>query len=133
MQPTRENAAPPVRDRTLWFGVGAGVIVWGIHFFTTYVLVDQVCRRNWFNFTVLGMPGLHFVLLLLTLIAIAIVATAGVLSYRHWRRLRGDDDSFAPESERYRFMTFSGMMLSTLFAALIVVTFIPSFFVATCQ
>lgn len=33
----------PVRDRTLWFGVGAGVIVWALHFFAIYVLVDQVC------------------------------------------------------------------------------------------
>ena len=133
MQSTRENGAPPVRDRTLWFGVGAGVTVWGIHFFVTYALVDQVCRRNWLNFTVIGLSGTQFVLLLLTLIGVAIGGAAGIISYWHWRRLRAEGDSFAPESGRYRFMMFSGMVLSILFAALMVLTVIPSFVVPLCQ
>jgi len=128
---TSYEPTPPVRDRRLWFGVGAGVIVWAIHFFAMYGVVDLVCRWGGLEFRVLGLSGLQFTLLLLTLVAVAVVATAGVISYRHWRELR--DSDFAPEQDRYRFMTFSGWVMSVVFAALIVLTFVPAFIVPLCR
>lgn len=117
----------PVRDRTLWFGVGTGVIVWALHFFAIYVLVDQVCRGNW-------QVNAPVVMLGLTVIGVAIVASATVISYRSWRALRpAEDPSFAPGRERYRFMMFSGAVLGVTFSALMILTAVPAFIVPTCR
>lgn len=116
----------PVRDRTLWFGVGAGVIVWALHFFAIYVLVDQVCRGNW-------QVNPQVVSLILTVIGVAIVALATLTSYRNWRALRENDESFGSARERYRFMSLSGAVLGITFIALMILTFLPVFIVPTCR
>lgn len=128
-----ETRQPPVRDRTLWFSVGAGVVVWAFHFFASYVLVDQFCRNGWFTVTLLGLPGIQAALLILTLIGVAIVGAAGILSYRHWRSLRGADDEFHPSTGRYRFMMFIGLVMSTAFIALMLLTAAVSFILPTCR
>ncbi|MBE2270472.1 MAG: hypothetical protein IAE80_19705 [Anaerolinea sp.] len=116
----------PMRDRTLWFGVGAGVIVWALHFFAIYVLVDQVCRGNW-------QVNAQVVSLVLTVIGVAIVALATLLSFRSWRKLRADGEAYDAAHERYRFMSFSGAVLGVTFIALMILTFVPTFVVPTCR
>lgn len=138
MQQSLEGNRPP-RDRTLWFGVGAGVVAWLIHFFAIYILVDLFCRRAGLNFTFIGLTGLQFVLLALTVIGVGITAAASTLSYRHWQRLRRDDgradtpETFAPGAERYRFMLFGGFVLNVVFIALMLLTSAVSFILPPCR
>lgn len=170
------QTSAPVRDQTLWFSVATGTVVWALHFFASYVLVDQVCRHNWLDFTTLGMNGLQFVTLLLTVIAVGITAASGVVSYQAWRKLRGGDGTeteidtakFSAKAtalsptrnmeretdlqaahdraplagsiseaietaNRYRFMTFSGLALSVIYIALMILTFVATFIVPPCR
>jgi hypothetical protein len=122
----------PIRDRTLWFCVGAGVVVWSLHFFLSYVLVDQVCRNNWFNFKAAGISGLQWAITVLTVAGVAIVGAAALSSYRAWRELN-DKDTRSLVEDRYRFMMFSGMALSITFIVLMVVNYVPTFMLPPCR
>ncbi|NJO85009.1 MAG: hypothetical protein HC828_21155 [Blastochloris sp.] len=131
MEQTQDRAHAPIRDRTLWFSAGAGIVTWAIHFFVIYVLVDQVCRNGWLNFSVLGLRGLQFTTLILTLAGAVLVAVAALSSYHAWRAVDADDG--ADQNHRYRFLTFSSLVLNITFIALMILTFAPTFIVPPCR
>jgi magnesium-transporting ATPase (P-type) len=133
MEQAYEQEKYPVRDRTLWFSVGTGVVVWVIHFLAIYVVVELVCRQNWLNFTILGISGTQVTTLLITVIGVAIVATAGMVSYQQWRRLREENKDWHSIRERYRFMIFSGLVMNVVFIVLMILTFLPSLVLPVCR
>ncbi len=136
MEAVKERTPPPISDSSLWFGVGTGVAVWMLHLMAMYALVALACGRGWLDFTALGLSGMRFTLLILTLLAVALVGSAALTSYRHWRGLRQQatsEQATTTRHKRYVFMTFSGILLNIGFTMLIVMTLVPTFAIPPCQ
>jgi hypothetical protein len=65
-QATAERKQPD--QRSLWFGMLTGPIVYSLHFVTVYLLVEAACRAGLLQFTMLGISGISFAVALLTVV-----------------------------------------------------------------
>lgn len=131
------NRNPPVNARRLWFAVAAGPIAWALHLFVSYALASLPCITPVFNFSVLGLPGIRFVLIVFTVVMALIVFLAGFMGYGIWRLLRDEDQdqegSRRPTETRIHFMAFSGILLAALFGAGILLTVGPILALDVCS
>jgi heme/copper-type cytochrome/quinol oxidase subunit 2 len=123
----------PVDDLRLWYGVAAGPIIWILHLAVVYALASLSCERGFLRFEVMGVIASSALIVILTIIAVALVIFAGVLSYGSLQRIRADPDVSQPEASRYRFMAFSGIILSIIFAITILISAIPTLLLTTCH
>src|ERR1700750_3121564 len=64
----------------LWFGMMGAPLAWALGFGTDYGLVRMACARQ-------NTLPLHLV----ALVELAVVAAAGVVAYREWRRAGGGE------------------------------------------
>ncbi len=122
----------------LWVQLLAGPILWSLHFIVGYLLIEASCRAGW-NFQILGMNGLSFIVIALTIIAVVGVILFGVTSYRGWRSTSTGTnlwDQFRDTSrwsdDPTEFVYFSGFLLSVLFAVTIVMVGLPALFLQPC-
>ncbi len=128
-----EQTPEPVRPGQLWFGVGAPILIWALHLVIGYALVSLNCVWSLFPFRLFGIEGIRIILLALTILTAVGVLAGGLISFRNWRRLRAGNrgDQIDP-TERYRFMMFSGMLLSGLFLLGLLWEIFPIFMVELC-
>jgi uncharacterized membrane protein len=133
---THPQGQPPIPLRQLWFGVGAGPIIWAIHLVVVYAMVGLHCQWGWFSFTTLGFPGLQLLLVVVTLIAAAGVLWGALLARRNWHEIEQANDRGngvrERVDERNYFMSYSGFLLSILFLIAIVAAVIPVFVLPPC-
>lgn len=126
--------APP---RSSWFYLLGSPVVWGAHFLVSYLWVEAVCQAGpvVLDATILGLTAAAHVVLALTLVSVIAASYVGWSAYRRWRELsQGQDQSASPASleEGKRFMAFSGMVLSLLFAPIILLTGLPVLVLNPC-
>jgi ABC-type sugar transport system permease subunit len=108
-------------------------VIWALHLLICYALVAIDCRWEWFTFRLFDLAGIRVVLLAITLVAAIGVIAGGVVSFRDWRGLRADDRAEERDpTERFRFMTYSGMLLSGLFLLGLLWTIVPLLLYAIC-
>ena len=132
---------PPGQDinsRTLWTQLLAGPILWSIHFLLVYMLVETYCQAGW-NFNLVGLNGISFLVILFTIIAVIATVLFGLRSYRGWRSFHTDRslrDQFQENSAWFQgpvdFFYFTGFLLSTLFALVILLVGLPAIFLEPC-
>ena len=122
----------------LWVQLLAGPLLWSIHFLIGYLMIEASCRAGW-NFQILGMNGLSFMVIALTVLAVLGAILFGVTSYRGWRSantgrsLRGQlRDTSRWSDDPAEFVYFSGFLLSVLFAVTIVMVGLPALFLQPC-
>jgi len=132
--PPRQEAS----TRTLWVQLLAGPVIWSIHFLVSYLFVEAACQAGW-NFTIVGIDGLSFMVITLTLLAVLGTALFAFKSYQGWRESHGDHslrDQFQERTGWFEgpvdFMYFSGLMLSILFAVVILMVGLPALFLQPC-
>jgi hypothetical protein len=123
----------------LWMRLLAGPIIWAAHFILGYLLVEAFCQTG-LHFNVLGIDGLSFILVAITLMAVIGSGYLGWQSYRDWgtfnkgtsfkERFKQTDQW---SDEAVEFMHFSGFLLSMLFTATIIMVGLPVFFLRTCS
>ena len=123
----------------LWVQLLAGPILWSVHFFLSYLLVEAFCQMGW-NFSILGMHGLSFLVILFTILAVLGTGLFSLRSYRNWKTMHADRslrDQFQENSSWFSgpvdFMYFSGFLLSALFAVTILMVGIPAVFLRPCS
>src|SRR5438067_1854549 len=98
----------------------AGPIVWLMQFQTNYTLVPWACRS-----------GAHFLIYIVSIIALLVVAGAGFLSWRLWQEAGRDwPDEQANVRSRSRFMAVLGLLTSALFFLVIIAQGISNLFFA---
>jgi hypothetical protein len=122
----------------LWLSVLAGPVIWLVHFLASYLLVEAFCNLGW-SFTLLGINGLSFLLVILTVLGVVGTGLFALKSYRAWKKVNWDHglrDEFR-ETTRWsegagEFMHFSGFLLSLLFTATILMVGIPVLFLPAC-
>jgi hypothetical protein len=129
-----QTAPQPYNTRTLWLGLLAGPLTWIVYFMIGYLLVEAVCKSDFLNFSLLGLPAVSTIILILTAIGVFITIYAGFISYRKWRQgpeaesLIGEQLSHKP----VRFMALAGLLLSGLFTLIILMTGISVFILRPC-
>lgn len=125
-------------SRMRWIQLLAGPVLWTAHFLMSYLLVEAFCSLGW-NFTLLGIHGLLFLLIVMTIVAVIDTSLFALASYRAWKKMNVDHnlrDEFR-ETSRWsegpgEFMYFSGFLLSVLFTVTILMVGIPAFFLRPC-
>ena len=135
------EAAPQgqrIDSRRLWVQLLAGPILWSVHFLVSYLIVEAACQSGW-GFTLLGMSGLSFLVIVLTVLAVLGTVFFAFKSYRGWRSFHGErglQDQFRDYSGWFEgpvdFMYFSGLLLSVLFAIVILMVGLPALFLQPC-
>lgn len=122
----------------LWIRLLAGPIIWAAHFIVGYLLVEAFCQTG-LRFDILGIDGLSFILVAITLLAVIGSGYLGIQSYQNWGSLN-PGKSFRERLEQaenwneetVEFIYFTGFLLSTLFTATIVMVGLPVFFLRAC-
>jgi len=124
--------------RTLWIQLLAGPVLWSVHFLVSYLIVEAACQAAW-NFSILGIQGLSFVVIVLTVLAVLGTVLFAFRSYRGWRDIHSDRrfrDQFRESTGWFEgpvdFMYFSGFLLSVLFAVVILMVGLPALFLQPC-
>jgi len=123
----------------LWIQLLAGPVLWSTHFLTSYLLVEAFCQMGW-NFSILGIHGLSFLVIAFTVLAVLGTVLFSLRSYRNWKTMHADRslrDQFQENSSWFSgpvdFMYFSGFLLSALFAVTILMVGIPALFLRPCS
>ena len=124
-------------NRSPWFHLLGGPILWIAHFLVSYAWVEFACRANLlvFDSTIPGLTVLSWSVLVLTLIAALAALYVGWSSLQSWRRLRGSQETNEPDSwriESKRFMALSGILLSTWFSLVILLSGLPVLVLRPC-
>ena len=124
-------------NRSPWFHILGGPVLWSAHFLASYAWVEFACRVRLlvFHSTILGLTVLSWSFLILTFIAVLATLYIGWSAYRSWRQLKGTQqtnelDSWRVESRR--FMAMSGILLSALFSLVILFSGLPALVLAPC-
>ncbi len=119
----------------LWFGLFAAPTVWSLQLLLLYPVVAHACfpRDRPLSVPLLSTP----VVLLVSVVALAVAAAAGLIALRSWRSTRAEHhagEEHLPETGegRSRFMALGGMLLSGLFLFGIVMNGLPFLLLRPC-
>jgi hypothetical protein len=122
----------PVKGWQLWYGIGAGPVIWAAHLVVVYALQTLGCDWGWLLDQVWGVPALRLALLVVTLAAVAAILFGAFLALTNWRRVRDESSDGSPEQNRFTFMTYSGIALSLLFASVTGLKIVPILTIGIC-
>ncbi len=119
----------------LWFGLFAAPTVWSLQLLLLYPVVVHACfpRDRPLSVPLLSTP----VVLLVSVVALAVAAAAGLIALRSWRSTRaehhaGEEHLLETGEGRSRFMALGGMLLSGLFLFGIVMNGLPFLLLRPC-
>lgn len=121
----RDDAAADDRGRplALLFGMLGPPVIWAARFMVSYTLVPVACRS-----------GSTVLLHLVTGVALAATAAAGLVAWRRWRQVGGGTQlDLDGAAARTRFMAITGMLSSALFIIVTVAEWLASVMVHPCQ
>lgn len=118
----------------------AGPVLWSVHFLISYLLVEAFCKLGGADFNMLGVNGLSFILAVISVLAVAGTALAGVWVQRD-RKRRRSDRAAEPDigtvshwaEDPVELMQLAGLLLSILFAATIIMVSVPVFVLQPCN
>jgi len=111
-----------------WFSVLAGPAAWSAQLFISYNLADTgSCAPASPHFLASG--GYRPFIALTSGLAAAVTLLALVVSYRCWRRLRGNDPT---TGNRASWLAIAGIMVNGLFLLMILGSFLPLAFISQC-
>jgi hypothetical protein len=115
---------PPLRatDGATWTGLFGAPLTWFASQQASYILVPWACHG-----------GPQVTLHLVNLVALLLVAGAGALAWRDWRRAgRQEADASARPAARARFFGLMGLMLCALFGLVILAQATGAWFFGPC-
>lgn len=111
------------RDLALWTGVLAGPIVWLMSFEANFALAPWACIFQ-----------AKLALYIVSAIAFALAVASGLLAWSQWNEVgREWPDAGGSVISRARIMAAGGVLLSAMFAIVIVAQAIPEIILAPCQ
>jgi hypothetical protein len=131
-------SAPSTETRSLWalwFGLLAGPLIWSVYFMAGYALVEFACKLGLLRFNLLGLSAVSAIIIGLTLVALLATLYAGFVAYQKWQRMRRDESDQVDRGRAEKspmFMALAGVLLSGLFALLILLTGIPALVLRPC-
>jgi hypothetical protein len=127
-------------ERDSLFSLIAGPLVWTAHFLSLYLFTAIACAHGFFHDDLFGIRVVPLVGGAITLLAVALILDALVLSWRRWRgRPWGDGPEPLPRQDRNeipsrrRFMAHAGLLLSGLALIATVWETLPIVYFASCR
>ncbi len=105
--------------------------VWALHFVVVYSLQGLACARDIGRAPVAGLDATTWSFVLLTVLALAVIAALGLQALRAWRAQRPADSGRAT-SQRNRFLTAVTALSAVLAAIAVVFTALPIALLPTC-
>jgi hypothetical protein len=123
MQERLERPPLNATDGVGWAGVFGGPLAWFASQQASYALVPWACHGG-------PIIAIHLV----NLGALLLVAMAGAIAWRDWRRAGLDDsDELGPPAGRARFLGLVGLLLSALFGLVIIAQATGALFFGPCE
>jgi len=111
------------RAVSAWVAVLAGPVAWFASLLANFALTAQICARGW-----------KALLFAVTILALILTASAGVLAWRLWREtgveLPGETAGVAGFR---RSMGLAGVLLSGMFVVVIIAQAIPNLIFRGCE
>lgn len=95
-------------------GTVSSLIVWAAYFVAAYVFLSISCASGLNRVRVLGVDAVQLVLVLMTVVALALIAWIAVASVRAGRRTRPRVSAEPWVAERRRFMSRTAVLLAGL-------------------
>lgn len=132
------NQVQVVSRIPLLIGFLTGPIVWSIHELLSEILISAACSTgsDGFRHPMLGgIMAWQLILLLVGLVLAAVVAAAGVVAFRAWRRSRlgtAETGAHGGAEGRSGWMALAGVLVSTMFLFGIVEATLPIFWLSGC-
>lgn len=115
----------------LGYSILAGPVLWFVHFIAVYSLAEFGCRANFNNLAIIPPGTIQLLILVISAVILIMVGAAALSAYRAWQA--AGRDSITPEASRHDFLAMMGVLLSTLFLFIIVLTTLPTFFLNVCD
>jgi len=115
-----------------------GITAWFLALNTFNALTSLACKWGWFAFTVAGIPGLVFMQLLVTLIALALLLAAIYVPARNWRHYQSAKPGANPqllhdtEQDRRPLVAFIAMTLNSFLFLFAIAYLIPLLTLNAC-
>ena len=122
------------REESLGFGFGSGLLsLWAGLLIGPLVALLQLEANYALAFWACGHDHM-WLLHVVSLLALSLSLSAGVVAYLNWRRLGAqlpkDEAGVAPRS---RFMSFVGILVSALMTMVIIAQWIPLLMIGPCE
>jgi uncharacterized membrane protein YeiB len=141
-EPEPAGAHPaPLRHRVsvwlLWFGLFGAPLAWSIQILVGYPFDAHGCFPKMRPLAAPSFAWLWGFQLVVGIVCFAISVAAGVVAWRAWHSTQeerggGHERLLEVGEGRTRFMAFSGVLVSALFALGVVLNLIPIFLVPAC-
>jgi hypothetical protein len=121
-------------DRQTLLSLLAGSAIWFLHLNVVYPLTSLACKWNWFPVEIMGMSGLLFVQLALSVIAALLIGITIYLPWRNWRHYQTEKNQIPQQTEKERrpMMAFVTMLVNVFFLIFVVGSFVPIMALHAC-
>jgi hypothetical protein len=120
----------------LWFGLFGAAAAWGLQELASYAILSHGCFPAWLPLAALSSRASWSAAVGVSVAALLIGATASLTAYRAWQRTSAGDESHTAHLDvgegRERFMALSGIIVSLIMLANIVMNAIVLFAVPAC-
>lgn len=121
------------RLSVLLFALLGGATAWSLHLLAMYTLVAYACSTRW--------GGAYVALVAISLVALGVTLSSGVVALRRWRVAReidrpiddAWDARMGERTARVSFLMVTGLVLATIFGLGIVYEALTIFLAPLCQ
>jgi hypothetical protein len=122
-----------VTPRKLWFGFASSAAAWVTLGCLDLLITWRACMTQEDYGIPVPRPEVRILYFVLALVLLAITVSAGVISYRNWRRLSAQSGLLDTQAvERREFMALIGVIVSVTLGMGIVFLALPPLFLDLC-
>src|SRR5690348_15295173 len=119
MTATRALAPSTVSLTALWFGLFGAAAAWSVQELVNYALLAHACYPSWYPLAAPTTPAAWPLSVVVSIVALLVGTAAVLTALQAWRRARAQHGREVSE-ERKRFMASSGVIVSSILLANIV-------------
>ncbi len=115
-----------------------GPLLWFLQFNALNILTSVSCEWGWFPFKILGLPGLRFVELIITLVALLLMLYIVYLPGRIWGLFQSKEPAHNPhllrdtEEGNWPLLASIAMLMNVIFSIIFLGSFVLLFFLKAC-
>jgi hypothetical protein len=122
-RPLIETETRPTNAFAQWFGVLGGAVAWAMQLQTNYALVPRACQVG-------DLKWIHLASAVFLALAVSACAVGGI----DWRKSKNKSPgSREPAEARSSFMGLLGLLISSLFALVIIAQWLAVLFFHPCE
>jgi hypothetical protein len=109
----------------------AAPLAWAVHFMLAYLAAEGACRLGLLGGPWLGLTGLGWFIVAATVLALGLIAWAGLRALGRWRSTRAERAAALALGPR-ELLSLAGWSLALVFGALVVLSVVPLVVLRPC-